>query len=248
MRRHDAALFARFLRTWEPSPRMPALVIIIDEYAGLAEQAPEAMGYGLPRAARPRGRRDARGRNPATDPEGHGPGRGSLADGRTALLPRPRPPRRRPSPGHAQRRLERPPPQRPRKVPHLHPEHDTPKRARAFLVTDQAVSQTVAYYAHRRPRLDHVSWDAMRAATHMPMPAPEISHDDMPYTDESDPRPDASPTPEDALWIALCAAPPQGWAIGAPAPPTNHHPERSSHRSSRLTPRARLHVTREHSR
>ena len=30
-------------RTWEPSPEMPALVIIIDEYAELAEQAPDAM-------------------------------------------------------------------------------------------------------------------------------------------------------------------------------------------------------------
>jgi len=30
-------------REWEPSERMPALVIIIDEYAELAEQAPDAM-------------------------------------------------------------------------------------------------------------------------------------------------------------------------------------------------------------
>ena len=35
-----AYLAAHTRRTWEPSPEMPALVIIIDEYAELAEQAP----------------------------------------------------------------------------------------------------------------------------------------------------------------------------------------------------------------
>ena len=38
-----AYLAAHGRRTWEPSPEMPALVIIIDEYAELAEQAPDAM-------------------------------------------------------------------------------------------------------------------------------------------------------------------------------------------------------------
>ena len=38
-----AYLAAHGRRTWEPSPDMPALVIIIDEYAELAEQAPDAM-------------------------------------------------------------------------------------------------------------------------------------------------------------------------------------------------------------
>ena len=32
-------------RTWDPSSEMPALVIIIDEYAELAEQSPDAMDY-----------------------------------------------------------------------------------------------------------------------------------------------------------------------------------------------------------
>src|SRR3954469_23722595 len=55
------------------------------------------------------------------------------------------------------------------------PEHDTPKRARAFLITDQAVSYTVARYAQSRPQLDHVSWDAVRAATYRPTPWPEAA-------------------------------------------------------------------------
>ena len=33
------------LRVWEPTPQMPALVIIIDEYAELSEQAPDTMSY-----------------------------------------------------------------------------------------------------------------------------------------------------------------------------------------------------------
>jgi hypothetical protein len=32
-------------RVWEPTPDMPALIILIDEYAELADDAPEAMGY-----------------------------------------------------------------------------------------------------------------------------------------------------------------------------------------------------------
>ncbi|HEY3849091.1 MAG TPA: FtsK/SpoIIIE domain-containing protein, partial [Acetobacteraceae bacterium] len=38
-------LAAHGRRTWEPTPEMPALVIIIDEYAELAEQAPETMTH-----------------------------------------------------------------------------------------------------------------------------------------------------------------------------------------------------------
>ena len=41
-------LAAHGRRTWEPTPEMPALVIIIDEYAELAEQAPEAMATPTP--------------------------------------------------------------------------------------------------------------------------------------------------------------------------------------------------------
>ena len=32
-------------RTWEPTPEMPALVIVIDEYAELSEESPDAMHY-----------------------------------------------------------------------------------------------------------------------------------------------------------------------------------------------------------
>ena len=74
-----------------PRPDMPALVIIIDEYAELADDAPDAMSDAdsIARLGRARRRHPDR-RDPAADPEGHGPGRGALPDEPADLLPRPR--------------------------------------------------------------------------------------------------------------------------------------------------------------
>ena len=41
------------------------------------------------------------------------------------------------------------------------PEHDTPRRARAYLVTDNDVTSAVARYAPARPRLDAISRHAL---------------------------------------------------------------------------------------
>ena len=122
-------------RVWEPSPHMPALVIIVDEYAELADEAPDAMS-DTDSIAR-LGRAVAVTLVAATQrptPEGDGAGRGPLADGHAHLLPRPRAQRRRPGPrpGHAQRRMARPHPQRARQVPGL---------------------RTRAHHAEARPRL-----------------------------------------------------------------------------------------------
>src|SRR6202035_1380712 len=40
-------------------------------------------------------------------------------------------------------------------------EHDTPKRARAYLITDQAVASTAATYADYRPTLDAIYQQAI---------------------------------------------------------------------------------------
>jgi hypothetical protein len=42
MQGHAGWLAQHGLRTWEPLPDMPALVILIDEYAELTEAAPDA--------------------------------------------------------------------------------------------------------------------------------------------------------------------------------------------------------------
>ncbi len=78
-------------RTWEPSPDAPALVIIIDEYAELADDARRSdERRRFDRPARTGPRRDADRRDPAADAEGHGPGRGALPDGPAHHVPGPR--------------------------------------------------------------------------------------------------------------------------------------------------------------
>ena len=52
------------------------------------------------------------------------------------------------------------------------PEHDTPRRARAYLVTDDDVAAAAARHAPGRPPLDDVS----RAALAQPVPARHRRH------------------------------------------------------------------------
>ena len=88
------------------------------------------------------------------------------------------------------------------------PEYDTPRRARAYLVTDQAVSDAAAHYAGQRPELDEVSRHAIGAS-----PAPGLVADPVdegPAADADPPGPGTgqeTATAEDTLWFALCVAP-----------------------------------------
>ena len=130
-----AHLAATGRRIWEPSPDMPALVIIIDEYAELADEAPDAMSDtdSIARLGRAVAvTLVAATQRPTQKAMGQGAVRSQMdtAD----MLPRPRTQRRRPGPrpGNAQRRMARPQPQRARQVPRL---------------------RTRARHAHARPRL-----------------------------------------------------------------------------------------------
>ena len=89
------------------------------------------------------------------------------------------------------------------------PEHTTPNRARAYLVTDQTVSDTAARHAVNRPELDEESHRAINAET---IPEPPEDEDRSP--DASQPERAIDTTAEDALWFALCAAPDAGSDIG----------------------------------
>jgi len=40
-----ALLAARRQRVWEPTPEMPALIVLIDEYAELVDEAPDAVRH-----------------------------------------------------------------------------------------------------------------------------------------------------------------------------------------------------------
>lgn len=83
----------------------------------------------------------------------------------------------------------------------LAPEHDIPRRARAYLVTDQAVAAAAARHAQIPRRLDDIS----RAAT-------EGTYTEQPrivpvnIEDTAEERSDAN----SILWAALSTAPPEG--------------------------------------
>ena len=135
-----AALLARSVRrVWEPSPDMPALVIMIDEYAELVESAPEATGDADSIARR--GRAVAVTLIAATQrPTQKAMGQGALRsqmDLRICFRVR----ERRDvdlilgqgmlAAGWQAHKLNAP-----GKFLISAPEHDTPRRARAYLVTD----------------------------------------------------------------------------------------------------------------
>jgi len=96
------------------------------------------------------------------------------------------------------------------------PGHTTPKRARAYLLTDQMVADTAARYSNSRPGLDTGSQHAILAANDFrdstagspagDMPAPELSL-------SADERA-AQPGADEALWFALCLAPDEGTDVG----------------------------------
>ena len=91
------------------------------------------------------------------------------------------------------------------------PEHTTPRRARAYLVTGEDVARTAAHYAASRPQLDDVS----SAAIHGPAAEPAAWYDTGDPQDDAG-KPTGAPdghdmaTPEGALWLALCVAPEEG--------------------------------------
>jgi hypothetical protein len=90
------------------------------------------------------------------------------------------------------------------------PEHDTPRRARAYLVTDQAVASTASSYAALRPALDDVSLRALEERAQMRPDEP--GQPAMPaYAGGTAGSPgDDRDAPATLLWLALCLAPPEG--------------------------------------
>jgi FtsK/SpoIIIE family len=206
-----AALLAdRGQRVWEPSPDMPALIILIDEYAELVDDAPGAVKDADSIARRGRAvavNLIAATQRPTQKAMGQGAvrsqmdvricfrvrerkdvdlilGQGMLAAGWNASTLN--------APG---------------KFLISAAEHDTPRRARAYLLTDQAVGDTASRYADFRPELDDVS---RRALTQR-----HDTQDEEPLGRFPDQVPDGSPEadPETLLWTVLCLAPDQGISI-----------------------------------
>jgi hypothetical protein len=161
-----AALLAeRGQRVWEPSPEMPALIILIDEYAEVVDDAPNAIRHADSVARRGAVNLIAATQRPTQKAMGQGAvrsqmdvrvcfrvrerkdvdlilGQGMLAAGWNAHVLN--------APG---------------KFLISAAEHDTPRRARAYLLTDQAAAGTARWYADLRPPLDPVSAAALGTST-----------------------------------------------------------------------------------
>jgi hypothetical protein len=202
-------------RTWEPTPQMPALAIIIDEYAELAEQASEAMAYtdSISRIGRAVAVTIiAATQRPTQKAMGQGAVRSQM-DLRICFRVR----EQRDvdlvlgqgmlKAGWNAHKLDAP-----GKFLVSAPEHDIPRRARAYLVTDQMVSAASARHAQNRPELDVVSRNAMLAADLRIVEYMAPDHYDA--DDASEVAPDIPTSPASTLWLALCAAPDEGWEIG----------------------------------
>ena len=104
------------------------------------------------------------------------------------------------------------------------PGHDRPKRARAYLLTDQAVTETAARYANSRPSLDSESQHAIPAANGLRDSAagniqpPEVRRS---AGDRSGPS-----SADEALWLALCLAPDDRTDVGELLRLTADYPRR----------------------
>jgi len=201
-------------RVWEPSPDLPALVIIIDEYAELVDSAPEATSDADSIARR--GRAVAVTLIAATQrPTQKAMGQGALRsqmDVRICFRVRERKDvdlilgQGMLTAGWQAHKLNAP-----GKFLISAPEHDTPRRARAYLLTDQAVAETASEHASLQPELDEVSLQALdERADKRPAPPRELPgsghRDDPEHVDDQD-------GPEALLWAALCLAPEQGISV-----------------------------------
>lgn len=200
-------------RVWEPSPDRPALIIIIDEYAELASEAPRAIDYADSIARRGRApavNLIAATQRPSKDAMGKSAVRSQMD---VRLCFRVREPRDGDlilgqgmvKAGWHPHKLDAP-----GKFLISSPEHDIPRRARTYLLDDEGVQATAERHAEHRPRLDEVSAQALRRAAEIPAtpqqsairPSPRHARDN------------AVREAEEALTIALRQAPGDGVSIG----------------------------------
>jgi hypothetical protein len=208
-----AWLAATGRRVWEPTPDRPALVIIIDEYAELADEAPDAMSDtdSIARLGRAVAvTLVAATQRPTQKAMGQGAVRSQM-DTRICFRVRERKDvdlvlgQGMLTAGWHAHTLNAP-----GKFLVSAPEHTTPRRARAYLVTDDDVARTAADFAASRPQLDDVS----RGAILGPAADPVAWYDTGDTQDDAgEPAgipDDPGTTPEGALWLALCTAPDEG--------------------------------------
>ncbi|WP_433326544.1 FtsK/SpoIIIE domain-containing protein [Spirillospora sp. CA-294931] len=189
-------------RVWEPTPEMPALVIVIDEYAELAEDAPDTAGDTDSTARRGRAVAVtivAATQRPTQKAMGKGAVRSQM-DVRVSFRVRERKDvdlilgQGMLNAGWHAHTLNAP-----GKFLLSAPEHDTPRRARAYLLTDEAVANAARRHVKLRPSLDQISRTAIEEAR-----AGILLRTSTPK------EPTAKDSPETVLWAMLNGAPEDG--------------------------------------
>ncbi|MFG1879967.1 hypothetical protein ACGFIV_34560 [Sphaerisporangium sp. NPDC049003] len=200
------------LRVWQPHADAPALVILIDEYAELVDEAPDAIRHADSIARRGRAvavTLVAATQRPSQKAMGYGAVRSQM-DVRISFRVR----ERRDvdlilgqgmlKAGWHSHTLNAP-----GKFLVSAPEHDIPRRARTYLIRDNTVHQAARQYAPHRPTLDAVSvaaLDAVPADQQAPTEPPETD----PVLNGRHARQEAPYAAEALLWAALRDAPAEG--------------------------------------
>ncbi|MGI5203273.1 FtsK/SpoIIIE domain-containing protein [Spirillospora sp. CA-108201] len=168
-------LTANGRRVWDPTPEHPALVIVVDEYAELADDAPDAASDTDSIARRGRAvavTLIAATQRPTQKAMGKGAVRSQM-DVRVSFRVRERKDvdlilgQGMLSAGWHAHTLNAP-----GKFLLSAPEHDTPRRGRAYLLTDATVAETAERHASIRPTLDEVSLRALDEAHMTPVSEP----------------------------------------------------------------------------
>jgi S-DNA-T family DNA segregation ATPase FtsK/SpoIIIE len=190
-------------RLWEPTEQAPALAIVIDEYAELAENAPAAVPFADSIARRGRAVAVtllAATQRPTQQAMGKGAVRSQM-DVRICLRVR----ERRDvdlilgqgmlAAGWNAHTLDAP-----GKFLVSAEGLNHPRRARAYLVTDDDVKATAVQHAPTRPQLDALSVDAVNTTDE---PAEDVIDGEI--VDDAD--------PEQTLWTALRDAPDDGLSV-----------------------------------
>jgi FtsK/SpoIIIE family len=208
-------------REWQPSPAMPALVIIIDEYAELADDAPDAMSDTdtIARLGRaPAVTLIAATQRPTQKVMGQGAVRSQMNIRISFRVEEQRDVDLILGQGKLKAGWHAHKLNAPGKFLVSAPEHDTPRRARAYLVTDDDVTDTVARYAATRSPLDPISRRALAAgppSAPSGTPGPDNRAAIPSDADAGEPRPGGGQQDPDAiLRRALSAAPAEGVPAG----------------------------------
>jgi S-DNA-T family DNA segregation ATPase FtsK/SpoIIIE len=202
-------------REWQPSPQAPALVIIIDEYAELAEQSPGAMTHtdSIARLGRAVAvTMVAATQRPTQKVMGQGAVRSQMDIRISFRMREQRDVDLILGQGMRKAGWQADKLNAPGKFLISAPGHDTPRRARAYLITDDDVREAVARCSAARPELDQISDDAVFAGLRSQPPASGPGTRSDPGEREGTPGAGAS-TSEGALWAALCATPEDGTDI-----------------------------------